>query len=137
MKSYEKLLLQNKAWVKEHLEADSNYFKNLADIQKPKFLWIGSSDSRVPANIITGTTPGEIFVHRNIANLVMHNDLNMISVLQYAVEVLEVKHIIVCGHYGCSGIRAALDKIGLEPLNQWLQNIQNVYTLHQKELGKN
>ena len=134
MKSYEKLLIQNKAWVKECLESDMNYFKNFADTQKPKFLWIGASDSRVPANIITGTTPGEIFVHRNIANMVLHSDLNMISVLQYAVEVLEVKHVIVCGHYGCSGIKAAMNNEDLEPLNNWLQNIREVYYLHQKEL---
>ena len=134
MKSYEKLLIQNKVWVRELLAADSDYFKKLAELQKPKFLWIGASDSRVPANIITGTSPGEIFVHRNIANMVLHSDLNMISVLQYAVEVLEVKHVIVCGHYGCSGIKAAMDNKDLEPLNNWLQNIREVYHLHQNEL---
>jgi len=101
MESYRRLLLENKAWAKERTEIDPNYFKRLVDIQRPDFLWIGCSDSRVPANEITNTDPGEIFVHRNIANMVVHTDLNLLSVLQYAVQVLEVKHVIVCGHYGC------------------------------------
>src|SRR4051794_28895113 len=100
MESYEKLLLENKAWAAEKIDSDTEYFKRLANIQTPEFLWIGCSDSRVPANEITGTQPGEIFVHRNIANLVVNTDINMLSVLQYAVEVLKVRHVIVCGHYG-------------------------------------
>ncbi|MFN9799921.1 MAG: carbonic anhydrase, partial [Bacteroidota bacterium] len=100
MKSFEKLLLENKAWAAERIEEDPEFFHRLENIQRPEFLWIGCSDSRVPANEITGTQPGEIFVHRNIANLVVHTDLNLLSVLEYAVHVLEVKHIIVCGHYG-------------------------------------
>lgn len=100
MDSIEKLLLENKAWANEMVSDDPEYFQRLSKIQKPEFLWIGCSDSRVPANEITGTAPGEIFVHRNVANLVVHTDLNLLSVLLYAVEVLEVKHVIVCGHYG-------------------------------------
>src|SRR3954449_12407053 len=108
MTSYQKLLLENKAWAKEKVEDDPEYFQRLAKLQAPEFLWIGCSDSRVPANEITNTPPGEIFVHRNIANLVVGTDLNVLSVLQYAVEVLKVKHVIVCGHYGCGGIKAAM-----------------------------
>lgn len=135
MNEYEKLLLQNKSWVSEKLDLDENYFKNLADIQKPEFLWIGCSDSRVPANEITNTEPGEIFVHRNIANLVVNTDLNMLSVLKYAVEVLHVKHIIVCGHYGCGGIKAAITNHHYGLLNKWLRNIKDVYRLHHDELN--
>src|SRR3982750_1332797 len=108
MKPFEKLLLENKAWAGEMLENDPEYFKRLSNIQQPEFLWIGCSDSRVPANEITNTQPGEIFVHRNIANLVVNTDMNMLSVLQYAVEVLKVKHVIVCGNYGCGGVKAAM-----------------------------
>ena len=103
MKSYEKLLLENKAWAHEKLVDDPEYFKSLSALQTPEFLWIGCSDSRVPANQITGTQPGEIFVHRNIANLVVHTDTNLFAVLDYAVTHLKVKHVIVCGHYGCGG----------------------------------
>jgi carbonic anhydrase len=110
MKQYERLLLENKAWAAEQLDRDPDYFTRLAKIQTPQFLWIGCSDSRVSANEITNTAPGEIFVHRNIANLVVDSDLNMLSVLQYAVEVLQVKHVIVCGHYGCGGIKASMAK---------------------------
>ena len=130
MNSYEKLLLQNKAWAQEKLDLDEKYFSRLSGIQTPEFLWIGCSDSRVPANEITGTEPGEIFVHRNIANLVVHTDLNMLSVLKYSVEVLKVKHVIVCGHYGCGGIRAAMGNTHLGLLNKWLRNIKDVYRLH-------
>lgn len=136
MNEYEKLLLQNKAWVSEKLDQDKEFFNNLADIQKPEFLWIGCSDSRVPANEITHTEPGEIFVHRNIANLVVHTDLNMLSVLKYAVEVLKVKHIIVCGHYGCGGIKAAITNHHFGLLNKWLRNIKDVYRLYDEELSK-
>lgn len=134
MNSYQKLLLQNKAWASEKLEMDADYFHRLSELQTPEFLWIGCSDSRVPANEITGTEPGEIFVHRNIANLVVHTDLNMLSVLKYSVEVLKVKHIIVCGHYGCGGVKAALSNAHYGLLNKWLRNIKDVYRLHKSEL---
>ena len=136
MNEYEKLLLQNKSWVSDKIDLDKDYFKNLADIQKPEFLWIGCSDSRVPANEITNTEPGEIFVHRNIANLVVNTDLNMLSVLKYAVEVLKVKHIIVCGHYGCGGVKAAITNHHFGLLNKWLRNIKDVYRLHNDVLNK-
>ncbi len=136
MNEYEKLLLQNKSWVNDKTDLDKDYFKNLADIQKPEFLWIGCSDSRVPANEITNTEPGEIFVHRNIANLVVNTDLNMLSVLKYAVEVLKVKHIIVCGHYGCGGVKAAITNHHFGLLNKWLRNIKDVYRLHNDVLNK-
>ncbi|MEN2282048.1 carbonate dehydratase [Algoriphagus sp. SE2] len=134
MKPYEKLLLQNKAWSEEMNETDNTFFQRLAQQQKPKFLWIGCSDSRVPANQITGTEPGEIFVHRNIANMVVHTDLNMLSVLQYAVEVLKVEHIIVCGHYGCGGVAAALTNNNLGLINKWLRNIKEVYKMYKDEI---
>ena len=135
MKSYEKLLLENKAWAKEKLENDIDYFKRLADIQTPEFLWIGCSDSRVPANEITNTQPGEIFVHRNVANLVVHTDVNLLSVLDFAVSYLKVKHVIVCGHYGCGGIKAAMTNIDFKQvLNMWLRNIKDVYRIHRDEL---
>jgi carbonic anhydrase len=134
MKDYERLLLENKAWAQTQVEEDPDYFRRLANIQKPDFLWIGCSDSRVPANEITGTTPGEIFVHRNIANMVVHTDLNLLSVLEYAVNVLEVKHIIVCGHYGCGGVKAALNHRNMGLINKWLRNIKDVYRLHEAEL---
>jgi carbonic anhydrase len=134
MKIHEKLLLENKAWAQEKTLLDPNYFNRLSHIQTPDFLWIGCSDSRVPANEITGTEPGEVFVHRNIANMVVHTDLNMLSVLQYAVEVLKVKNIIVCGHYGCGGVKAALTNTHLGIINKWLRNIKDVYRFHQAEL---
>jgi carbonic anhydrase len=134
MDVYEKLLLQNKAWSLEERERDPQFFQRLANQQHPKFLWIGCSDSRVPANEITGTDPGEIFVHRNIANMVVHTDLNMLSVLQYAVEVLQVEHIIVCGHYGCGGVKAALSHTELGLINKWLRNIKEVFRYHRDEL---
>src|SRR5438045_8771584 len=108
MHSYEKLLLENKAWAAEKKSEDPEYFERLSHLQSPEFLWIGCSDSRVPANEITGTQPGEIFVHRNIANMVVHTDVNLLSVLYYAVIQLKVKHVIVCGYSGCGGVRAAL-----------------------------
>lgn len=135
MTSYEKLLLENKAWAREKVEDDPEYFSRLEHLQTPEFLWIGCSDSRVPANQITGTQPGEIFVHRNIANLVISTDVNMLSVLQYAVAVLKVKHVIVCGHYGCGGVKAALtNNDHKQVLNMWLRNIKDVYRLHKEEL---
>ncbi|MDF2379874.1 carbonic anhydrase [Nostoc ellipsosporum NOK] len=135
MNSYEKLLLNNKAWATEKIEDDPDFFKRLADVQTPEFLWIGCSDSRVPANEVTGTQPGEIFVHRNVANLVVNTDVNLLSVLSYAVGHLKVKHIIVCGHYGCGGVRASMSKTDFRPvLNMWLRNIKDVYRLHREEL---
>jgi carbonic anhydrase len=134
MKSYEKLLLENKAWAAEQTGKDPEFFTRLSHLQTPEFLWIGCSDSRVPANEITNTAPGEIFVHRNIANLVVHTDLNMLSVLQYAVQVLKVKHVIVCGHYGCGGVRAAVSHQNLGLINKWLRNIKDVYFFHKEEL---
>lgn len=134
MKSYEKLLLENKAWAKEQIETDPDFFKRLSDIQTPEFLWIGCSDSRVPADKITGTQPGEIFVHRNVANMVVHTDLNLLSVVQYAVDVLEVKHIIVCGHYGCGGVKAAMTRHSFGLINKWLRNIKDVYAKHVQEV---
>jgi carbonic anhydrase len=136
MKPFEKLLLENKAWAREKVQSDPEYFKRLAGIQTPEFLWIGCSDSRVPANEITGTEPGEIFVHRNIANLVIHTDVNLLSVLEYAVVHLKVKHIIICGHYGCGGIKAAMTNHDFKQvLNMWLRNIKDVYRLHADELN--
>jgi carbonic anhydrase len=136
MKSYEKLLKENKAWAKQMVDEDPEYFDRLAHLQTPEFLWIGCSDSRVPANEITGTQPGEIFVHRNIANMVVHTDVNLLSVLDYAVNHLKVKHVIVCGHYGCGGIRAALTNHDYKQvLNMWLRYIKDVYRLHEKELS--
>ena len=135
MQTYEKLLLENKAWAQEKIEDDPEFFKRLSDLQTPDFLWIGCSDSRVPANEITGTQPGEIFVHRNIANMVVHTDTNLLSVLEYAVKHLEVKHIIVCGHYGCGGVKAAMSNNDYnQVLNMWLRNIKDVYRLHFTEL---
>jgi carbonic anhydrase len=136
MNDYERLLLQNKAWSEEKFSFDKKYFDRLAHQQKPKFLWIGCSDSRVPANEITGTDPGEIFVHRNIANMVVHTDLNMLSVLQYAVEYLKVEHVIVCGHYGCGGVDAAVSSKSYGLINKWLRNIKEVYKIHQDEVDK-
>ncbi len=135
MKSYEKLLLENKAWANEKVSEDPDFFSRLAHIQTPEFLWIGCSDSRVPANEITGTKPGEIFVHRNVANMVVHTDMNLLTVLEYAVNHLKVKHVIVCGHYGCGGVNAALSKHNLGIINKWLRNIKDVYRLHQDEVN--
>jgi len=135
MHSYEKLLLENKAWAEEKVAGDPEYFKRLADLQTPEFLWIGCSDSRVPANEITGTQPGEIFVHRNVANLVINTDVNLLSVLDFAVTHLKVKHVIVCGHYGCGGIKAAITNHDFKyVLNMWLRNIKDVYRIHRNEL---
>ncbi|MEY2595514.1 MAG: hypothetical protein RI965_786 [Bacteroidota bacterium] len=134
MKPYEKLLQENKHWAAETQAKDPDFFKNLVNLQSPEYLWIGCSDSRVPANQITGTQPGEIFVHRNIANMVVNTDLNLLSVLQYAVEVLHVKHIIVCGHYGCGGVQAAMTQKSLGIINKWLRNIKDVYRFHREEI---
>ena len=134
MYSYQKLLEENKNWAADQVARDPEYFSRLVDIQQPEFMWIGCSDSRVPANELTGSQPGEIFVHRNVANMVVHTDLNMLSVLHYAVEVLKVKHIIVCGHYGCGGVRAAMTQTSLGLINKWLRNIKDVYRIHREEV---
>lgn len=134
MKSYERLLHNNRRWAEETVRADPEFFNRLVEIQRPVFLWIGCADSRVPADRITGTQPGEIFVHRNIANVVVATDLNMLSVLQYAVEVLRIRHIILCGHYGCGGVRAAMGNQYLGLINQWLCHIKDVYREHCGEL---
>jgi carbonic anhydrase len=135
MHSYEKLLLENKAWAAEKISEDPEYFERLSHLQAPEFLWIGCSDSRVPANEITGTQPGEIFVHRNVANLVVNTDVNLLAVLDFAVTHLQVKHVIVCGHYGCGGIKAASTKTDYRPvLNMWLRNIKDVMRHHRQEL---
>jgi len=134
MHSVDKLLLENKAWVYETLMDDPEYFKRLADVQAPEFLWIGCSDSRVPANKITGTHPGELFVHRNIANVVMDDDINVLSVIDYAVTHLKVKHIIVCGHYGCGGVKAAMSDKSFGILDKWLLNIKKVYQANRVEI---
>jgi carbonic anhydrase len=133
-KSYLRLLENNKNWVKEQLNLDPTYFEKLSKGQSPEYLWIGCSDSRVPANQITGTEPGEVFVHRNIANMVVHSDMNMLSVLSYAVEVLKVKHIIVCGHYGCGGVIAAMKNQQFGLIDNWLRHIKDVYRYHHVEL---
>ena len=130
------LLEGNRAWVDEQLAQDPDYFHKLAEGQHPHSLWIGCADSRVPANVITGTRSGDIFVHRNIANVVVHDDLNMLSVLQYAVQVLKVQHVIVCGHYGCGGVKAALGHQNLGLINKWLRYIKDVYRLNSAELEK-
>jgi len=135
MHSYEKLLLENKAWAAEKISDDPEYFERLSQLQAPEFLWIGCSDSRVPANEITGTQPGEIFVHRNVANLVVNTDVNLLAVLDFAVTHLQIKHVIVCGHYGCGGIKAAATKTDYRPvLNMWLRNIKDVMRHHRHEL---
>ena len=134
MHSVDKLLLENKAWVYETLMDDPEYFKRLAGSQEPEFLWIGCSDSRVPANKITGTHPGELFVHRNIANVVMDGDINVLSVIDYAVAHLKVKHIIVCGHYGCGGVKAAMSDKSFGLLDKWLLNIKRVYEANRPEI---
>lgn len=134
MNSAQRLLLQNKAWADEKLRMDKDFFTRNSKVQTPEFLWIGCSDSRVPANEITGTDPGDIFVHRNIANLVVHTDLNLLSVVQYAVQVLKVKTIIVCGHYGCGGVKAATTPNSYGLLNKWLRNIKDTYRIYRTEL---
>ena len=131
---YEKLLHNNKIWAAEKVKQDPTFFDRLLNVQSPNFLWIGCSDSRVPPNQITQTEPGEVFIHRNVANLVVHTDMNLLSVLQYAVEVLKIKHIIVCGHYGCGGVKAAMSNNHHGIIDNWLRNIKDVYRLHQAKL---
>jgi carbonic anhydrase len=134
MEHIEKLLLQNRAWVEQKTLQDKEFFIRSAGSQRPRFLWIGCSDSRVPANEITGTDPGEIFVHRNIANMVVHTDMSMLSVLDYAVNVLEVPHVVLCGHYGCGGVKASMGQKQFGLIDNWIRHIKDVYSLHHKEL---
>lgn len=133
--TYESLLEGNKTWVEETLKVDPTFFDELAAGQAPPILWIGCSDSRVPANQITNTVPGDIFVHRNIANVVTHTDMNLLSVLDYSVNVLKVKHVIVCGHYGCGGVNAALGNKQVGLIDNWLRNIKDVYRTHEREMA--
>lgn len=130
MKYLPELFAANARWAKEMQAVDPSFFSGLANLQRPDYLWIGCSDSRVPANQITGLKPGEVFVHRNVANVVVHTDLNCLSVMQYAIEVLKVRHIIVCGHYGCGGVRAALEGPSLGLIDNWLRHIQDVRDRH-------
>jgi len=131
---YKKILDNNKKWVDEKLSQDPNFFSDLATGQTPPLLWIGCSDSRVPANEITGTKAGEVFVQRNIANMVVHSDMNMLSVLDYAVNVLKVKHVIVCGHYGCGGIKAAMGNGSFGIIDNWIRHIKDIYRLNKEKL---
>ncbi|MEZ6189398.1 MAG: carbonate dehydratase [Planctomycetota bacterium] len=134
MKALKKIFEQNAAWAEKARKEDPEFFDRLAAMQKPEILWIGCADSRVPANQICGMQPGEVFVHRNVANLVVHTDINCLSVLQYAVEVLKVKHVIVCGHYGCGGVLASLGDKPLGLIDNWIRNIRDVLDLHYDEL---
>jgi len=136
MVSYEEIFERNKQWVAKMTRNDADYFEKLAKDQNPDYLYIGCSDSRVPANEIMGLEPGELFVHRNVANLVNNTDLNVMACINYAVRYLHVKHIIVCGHYNCGGVKAAMTPVDLGILNPWLRTIRDVYRLHQDELNK-
>jgi len=133
---YENLLINNKSWAEEMITKDKDYFTKLSKAQSPPLLWIGCSDSRVPANVITGTLSGEIFVHRNIANMVVSTDMNMLTVLDYAVNHLKVQHVVVCGHYGCGGVEAAMSNKSLGLINKWIRNIKEVYRENYTELNK-
>ncbi|MVM30295.1 carbonate dehydratase [Spirosoma sp. HMF4905] len=135
IRSFQQLFSNNKKWVEAKTQQTPDFFNKLAEGQRPKFLWIGCSDSRVPAEEITQVQPGDFFVHRNIANMVIHNDMSMLSVLDYAVNVLEVQHVIVCGHYGCGGVAAAMGNKQVGLIDNWLRYIKDVYRLHQDELN--
>jgi carbonic anhydrase len=135
MSNIDALLAGNKTWAAQRLLEDPDYFKRLSGLQTPEYLWIGCSDSRVAANVVTGTQPGEVFVHRNIANMVVNTDMNLLSVLEYAVTMLRIEHIIVCGHYGCGGVKAAMGHQYLGIINNWLRNIEDVYRFHDVELN--
>jgi len=134
MEIYNKIFENNKQWVAKHTVSDKEFFSKLAKEQTPDFLYIGCADSRIPANEIMGLEPGDVFVHRNVANLVVNTDLNVHSVIEYAVSYLKVKHIIVCGHYGCGGVKAAMMPQDMGLLNKWLRNIRDVYRIHEDEL---
>ncbi len=131
---YKQLIENNKKWVEKQLDLNPKFFKNLEKGQQPPLLWIGCADSRVPANEIIGAQPGEVFVHRNIANMVVHSDMNMLSVLDYAVNALKVKHVIVCGHYGCGGVQAAMTNQSIGLIDNWIRHIKDVYRLHKDTL---
>jgi carbonic anhydrase len=133
---YNQLLENNKEWVKSKIDSDPEFFMRLSKGQQPPVLWIGCADSRVPANEIIGAQPGDVFVHRNIANMVVHTDMNMLSVLDYAVNVLKVKHVIVCGHYGCGGVATALTNQHVGLIDNWIRHIKDVYRFHQVELDE-
>lgn len=135
MKSIDQIFENNQKWIAEKLAIDENYFENLATGQSPEFLYIGCSDSRVTAEDLMGVQPGEVFIHRNIANLVNNVDLNVMSVINYAVRHLKVKHIVVCGHYNCGGVKAAMQPVDMGILNPWLRNIRDVYRTHKDELN--
>ena len=134
MEIIKRLIQGNREWLESKIQTDKNFFENLAKGQSPKVLWIGCSDSRVPANEVTGTQAGEIFVHRNIANMVVHSDMNMLSVLDYAVNVLKVMHVIVCGHYGCGGVQAAMGSGQHGIVDNWIRHIKDVYRIYEDEL---
>lgn len=134
--SLDQLLSNNKEWAQKMISRDPEFFKKLVAQQSPEFLWIGCSDSRVPANEIVGLLPGELFVHRNVANVIVHTDLNSLSVLQFAIDVLGIKHIIVCGHYGCSGVHAALERRRVGLADNWLRHVQDVHQKHERYLGE-
>ena len=135
MDGYKKLLAYNERWVADRLALDPDYFSRLKDDQTPEYVWIGCSDSRVPAEVVTGCQPGDLFVHRNVANMVVYTDLNLLTVLNYAVTQLKVQHVIVCGHYGCGGVKAAMSSTSQGPLNRWLRSIKDVYQKHEPELA--
>ncbi|MGE3611497.1 MAG: carbonic anhydrase [Bacteriovoracaceae bacterium] len=134
MEKIKHLILENKAWSKSKLDVNPEYFKTMSKDQKPEYLWIGCSDSRVPESEITNSTPGQIFVHRNIANLVVHTDMNFLSVVSYAVNTLKVPHVIICGHYNCGGVRAALSQTSLGLIDNWVRNIKDTYFTHRFEI---
>src|SRR4051812_28937378 len=134
MDTLQNLFDNNRQWAKDILTRDARFFEKLSKQQRPKYLWIGCSDSRVPANEIVGLLPGELFVHRNVSNLVVHTDMNCLSVMQYAVSVLKVSHIIVCGHYGCGGVAAAIEERPHGLIDNWLRNVRNLYYSNEKEL---
>lgn len=134
MKDLKRLLDQNKAWAESIKASDPDFFQTLAKQQSPKFLWIGCADSRVPATQLVGLVPGEMFVHRNVANVVVHTDFNCLSVMQFAVDVLKVEHIIVCGHHGCGGVKAALDNLPFGLIDNWLRHVQDVLHVHERAL---
>ena len=136
MKDLKRLLDQNRAWAENIKASDPEFFPTLAKQQSPKFLWIGCADSRVPANQLAGLRPGEMFVHRNVANVVDHTDFNCLSVMQYAVDVLKVEHVIVCGHHGCGGVKAAMDNLQLGLIDNWLRRVQDVIHEHDELLAK-
>ncbi|CAM3825925.1 carbonate dehydratase [Rahnella bruchi] len=136
MNDIERLISNNAAWSKTMIDEDPGFFERLSESQKPRFLWIGCSDSRVPAERLTGLEPGELFVHRNVANQVIHTDLNCLSVVQYAIDVLEVEHVIICGHYGCGGVQAAVENPELGLINNWLLHIRDIWYKHSSLLGE-